>query len=122
MIKREDTDNHRPVLTACPAALRFPVSSPVGRGDFLFDQLPRKGTTSVNTRLFGEFIHVFRCFRRESEYWTPYALTVLADLLDVGAACLDKAAEVRWLGPALVCSCIGHPGCSPTTGYTSNTT
>lgn len=41
-------------------------------------------------------------------------LTVLADLLDVGAAGLDEAVEVPWLGPAAVISHIGHPGCKLT--------
>lgn len=40
-------------------------------------------------------------------------LTVLADLLDVGAACLYKATEVPRLGPAAVCSHTGHPVCGP---------
>lgn len=45
--------------------------------------------------------------------WTQYTLTVLADHLDVGAACLHNAADVPQLGPAAVCSHVGHPGCSP---------
>ncbi len=45
-------------------------------------------------------------------------LTVLADLLDVGAACLDEAAEVPGLGPAAVCH-TGHPGCSPLVCHTA---
>lgn len=81
------TDNPKPKLTVCHGALKHPVLSLLGKGDFLSDHLSRKKQTkkpSVSMELFGKLTQVYRWSRRKSiRYFTNLQFWLIFWMLEL---------------------------------------